>query len=588
MKNWPILLMFELIYHYFLLAIIPFAEQLLDFALKIASIQQLTHENIFLILKNPLSVVICIGLLTAAAFVVFIELAALILYCDCSMNNEALHLFSFIKKLLVKSVKVISPKNFVLVLWLTILCPLSGAVFSTSFAQSIYLPEFIVDVVTQNRALLMLYLLSIVIINYFLFKWIFTLPDILIHHTLFNQASKNSSGLLKGKLIKTVIVISAFFMILGAICLLLYSLAILVLVLLARVQMSGINAYYLFWRQFSTFNHGIHLLINIFMLTGMVAFIMVLYNQYSQKELPIIERAHRSWFRSALFIPLFLSLLGIYSETVSYQDVSSVLNGNKVQIVAHRAGAAFAPENTLGALKECIDSGVDYAEIDVQQTKDGTLIVMHDNSFQRNIGVSKKVWEMNYDAVKKYTVKDNTAKAQYPNERIPTLEEMIRQADGRIGLMIELKSSGHDKQLVEKTIELIQKYDFSRQCIVASMDYKLLKKVKEVAPSIKTAYIVAIAYGNFENLNAADMVSLEASFATEAMKNRLSLIHKPMYVWTVNAEDSMKRVIGLGPYGIVTDNPYLAQYNIETQGRYSMLGKWTKKLLAPNERGLME
>ena len=106
----------------------------------------------------------------------------------------------------------------------------------------------------------------------------------------------------------------------------------------------------------------------------------------------------------------------------------------------------------------------------------------------------------------------------------------------------------------EAVLALIDRYDVAAQCVIASMDDAVLKKVKELNPDIKTAYITAVAYGDFEGLKEADMFSIEATFATRGLISRLHGIGKPVYVWTVNSEDQMRRTLEAGADGIVTDN----------------------------------
>ena len=76
----------------------------------------------------------------------------------------------------------------------------------------------------------------------------------------------------------------------------------------------------------------------------------------------------------------------------------------KLTIIAHRAGAWFAPENTLAALEQTIRDGSVIAEIDVQQLSDGTLIVMHDSNFRRTAGVDRNVWDADYNEMTQYEV----------------------------------------------------------------------------------------------------------------------------------------------------------------------------------------
>ena len=95
-----------------------------------------------------------------------------------------------------------------------------------------------------------------------------------------------------------------------------------------------------------------------------------------------------------------------------------------VIVVAHRAGAKVAPENTVAALEQAIRDGAPIAEIDVQQLSDGTLIVMHDSNFKRTTGEDICVWDAEADALKTLEVGSGFS-AAYRGEQIPTLEEML-------------------------------------------------------------------------------------------------------------------------------------------------------------------
>ena len=123
-----------------------------------------------------------------------------------------------------------------------------------------------------------------------------------------------------------------------------------------------------------------------------------------------------------------------------------------VIVVAHRAGAKVAPENTVVALEQAIRDGAPIAEIDVQQLSDGTLIVMHDSNFKRTTGEDICVWDVEADALKTLEVGSGFS-AAYRGEQIPTLEEMLACARGRITLMIELKYTGQEDALEESVLD---------------------------------------------------------------------------------------------------------------------------------------
>ena len=246
--------------------------------------------------------------------------------------------------------------------------------------------------------------------------------------------------------------------------------------------------------------------------------------------------------------------------------------------MAHRAGAVFAPENTLAALKEAIRSGADAAEIDVQQTKDGVLVVMHDTDFKRIAGVSQKIWNVTYEEGKRYDIGKHLMQG-FEGEYLPTLEDMLKEAHGKINLMIELKSSGHEQKLEERTVELIRRYHFESQCTVASMDYSILERVKELDPHLKTVYIAALAYGDMTELNAADAFSIEETFITPQLLAQASVLNKEVYAWTINDEKSMKRMMKLQVSGIITDNTYFTSYILNTKGQSEWVMNLAEKVL---------
>ena len=172
-------------------------------------------------------------------------------------------------------------------------------------------------------------------------------------------------------------------------------------------------------------------------------------------------------------------------------------------VVAHRAGAKVAPENTLAALEQAIRDGAPIAEIDVQQLSDGTLIVMHDSNFKRTAGEDVCVWDTEADVLSTLEV-GSTFSAAYRGEQIPTLEEMLACAGDRITLMIELKYSG-------------QEYDMVDECIIGSMNRGILQRVKELEPDISTVYIAHDLGEDDYDLDYADSYSIEGKNLTADM-----------------------------------------------------------------------
>ena len=131
----------------------------------------------------------------------------------------------------------------------------------------------------------------------------------------------------------------------------------------------------------------------------------------------------------------------------------------------------MAPENTVSALKSSIECGADMAEIDVQETKDGELILLHDDSLKRTAGVKKNVWEMKLAEIKKLDA-GTSFHERYRGEKIPTLEEVLNFCKGKLDLNIEIKYNGKNKGIVNKVVRAIREAGFEEHCVVTSMNYQ--------------------------------------------------------------------------------------------------------------------
>lgn len=235
--------------------------------------------------------------------------------------------------------------------------------------------------------------------------------------------------------------------------------------------------------------------------------------------------------------------------------------GLPVQVVAHRAGADVGPENTLSALDEAIRSRAVMAEIDVRQTLDGALVVLHDASLRRVAGVGRSIGGLTLAQARGYDVGSGFSPA-YAGERIPTLHEMLERARGKIELMIEIKSGRP-----EAVLQALRDLDMEDQCVLAATDYGMLGTIRQIAPQMRTCYIASSFYGNPARLTAADQLSLRADAVTLSLVRGAHAGGKEVFCWTVNDEPTMRRMLAYGVDGIITDDPYLAAHVVETSDR---------------------
>lgn len=230
----------------------------------------------------------------------------------------------------------------------------------------------------------------------------------------------------------------------------------------------------------------------------------------------------------------------------------------KIAITAHRGASLLAPENTISALLLAIENQADYAEIDVQETKDGVVVLLHDHSLKRTTGKRQYIWNVTYDELKKLDCGKWFSK-QFAGERIPTLREALELCQDKICLNIELKGASDTRALAEKVVALVEEYDFEDRCVITSADYEALCFVKQANKKLKTGQIISRVRDTIYEKDEIDFFSMKSAFVDKAVVEEAHSFGKEVHVWTVNSQKEMERMKRLGVDNIITDNPLLAR-----------------------------
>jgi glycerophosphoryl diester phosphodiesterase len=250
--------------------------------------------------------------------------------------------------------------------------------------------------------------------------------------------------------------------------------------------------------------------------------------------------------------------LMLVGATVLACGIAGVLYGKlelrgDVEVTAHRGASLQAPENTLAAVRAAVSAGADYAEIDVQRTRDGRLVVMHDADLMRVAGNPAKVGRTTLAALQAVDVGARHG-AQFAGERVPALEDVVAMARGRLRLNVELKYNVPDPGLAPAVVALLRRERFVDQAVITSLDLEALRQVEQLAPEIPTGLIVTAAVGNVTRLDV-DFLSLSSARAQPRLVRRLQANGKRVHVWTVNDPDVMLRMLERGVDNVITDDP---------------------------------
>jgi glycerophosphoryl diester phosphodiesterase len=141
------------------------------------------------------------------------------------------------------------------------------------------------------------------------------------------------------------------------------------------------------------------------------------------------------------------------------------------EVMAHRGASAAAPENTIAAVQLAIDSGAQWVEIDVQETADGHVVVIHDSDLKKIGGSPLTVAGSTLRQLRQLDIGSRFA-PEFADQRIPTLEEVLTLCKDRIGVNIELKYYGKQVQLEQRVAEIVERTGMTDQVMFMSLSYE--------------------------------------------------------------------------------------------------------------------
>ena len=146
----------------------------------------------------------------------------------------------------------------------------------------------------------------------------------------------------------------------------------------------------------------------------------------------------------------------------------------------------------------------------------------------------------------------------------------------KIGVNIELKYYGHDDQLEQRVVDIVEALDMASNVVVMSLKSDAVKKMKSLRPSWKVGLLMSVSAGDLQNIDA-DFVAVNASFADRRFVRSAHDAGKEVYVWTVNDAPTLSAMLSRGVDGLITDKPALARSVLELRAA-----------LSPAERVLLE
>jgi glycerophosphoryl diester phosphodiesterase len=232
-----------------------------------------------------------------------------------------------------------------------------------------------------------------------------------------------------------------------------------------------------------------------------------------------------------------------------------------VMVIAHRGFSGQAPENTLASFKKAIELGSDMIELDVRFSKDGQVVVVHDDTIDRTTNGRGKVSDYTLKELKQFDA-GSWFLPQFSGEQIPTLKEVLELAKGRILVNIEIKNESLGQyavtDLADRALREVKKAEMAEQVIFSSFYPSALARIKERDPRIWVALLYNRSWNYLPEItrgNPFSILNLRNSYLT---KDKIAKIHREgmrVNVYTVNSEEEMEQFVGWGIDGIITNHP---------------------------------
>ena len=219
-------------------------------------------------------------------------------------------------------------------------------------------------------------------------------------------------------------------------------------------------------------------------------------------------------------------------------------------------------------------------------TRDGVVMVTHDASLRRCTGRNENIYDLTCNEVRKLDA-GRWFGQKYTGTKVPTLEEVLDLCKGKIQLNIEIKPNAATPELEAETIRIIREKGFVQDCTITSQSYETLCKVKELAPEIRTGYILALGVGSYYDLPAADFFSVQSTFITSGMVQQIHKRSKTISAWTVNREEDASELLSIGVDDLITDKPDMIQQllseDADLDNSLVLLRDFIRDLFAPSD-----
>ncbi|EJV72306.1 glycerophosphoryl diester phosphodiesterase [Bacillus mycoides] len=274
---------------------------------------------------------------------------------------------------------------------------------------------------------------------------------------------------------------------------------------------------------------------------------------------------------SIITIICFFTVISIFvfQQINEHNYIKATNQSNHIKNIAHRGASAYAPEHTIDAYTLGQQLKGDYIEIDLQMTKDGHLIAMHDETLNRTTNGAGLVKEHSLVDIKQLNAGSffnkkhpSLAKKEFEDAKVPTLEEIIETFGHNANYYIETKSPDEYPRMEEKLLEIINHYQINDKVIIQSFSEESLRKIHNFNANIPLVQL--LSYKKAVQLTESEIekyktycigLGMNYKYIDATYVKTIQKFGLEVHPFTVDNEKDMKKLISWGVDGMFTNYP---------------------------------
>ncbi|MDR0299806.1 MAG: glycerophosphodiester phosphodiesterase [Streptococcaceae bacterium] len=553
-----------LVFHFLITSIvIPLLLWAVQTVLKFGSIKVVSITNLGIVFKNPIVTILLAALGILALMIILVELTVLLTMSAALRKRQSLNLWQLLKASR-SGLRLLSPKSILYFLfYFVIILPLAGLAGNIDIISSIKVPSFVISSLLSTMPLLFLaYLLLILFLLWFAYRFIFALPIlVLTKERHIRKSLRESWKLTKSKPVafKGQLIFATLFLTFGTelINSILISAQTYFDGLPSNISNTAAIILMLLMQIISLLNLAFSSLLLVYLTVRQLD----LFGHLDDIEIPqlIRQRSGLKWFSRIISSLFVLLILGLFAVS-DYQYISLDTISNPI-IISHRGVSNNnGVQNTVPALEATVQTYKPaFVEIDIQETKDGQFVVMHDKNVRALTGTNAIVSNTNEADLTKLTVKEKGKSAPLSsfNDYLTTAEKYHQK------LLVEIKYYHHNVirsniQVASDFYRLYGKRLINDGSKVHTLDIDIANQLRKLDGKLDVYYIMAYNFFGVPNTKAngfsMETTTLDSNFVDQAHD-----VSKKVYAWDVDDATTLQQLRLNGVDGIITDNCQLVQ-----------------------------